>query len=648
MIQLYTGFYSGCNSEGKEKTPNATRVTNGKPFPAVENEANILGVLRPQVVMVDFDTQADAQAFERILACQNIKVPTMTTTKGKHFYFLSTPDVIDRAYTKVPIACGLVADFKLGSKRGLDLIKFHGQMREWVNENEPLRSLPRFMCKIGTNIGAVSLTELTEGSRNDTLFTYVGKLKRAGFSFEESQQLMLLINKAVLPRPLKDSEIKALCRPEAYKGAYEKNKSKESEEFDRTEFANELMAKYSIAFIGGSPFYRENGIYQYMDKYQMDRLILSENGSLSVNQRREISTYCMAMCPRYDSEVVLNQPQLMAFANGVVDVVTREVKPFDTVELPFTSCIPFEFPTSEPAPNETVDAFLDAITCGQADRKQLLLEMVGSCLYRKNILRSIFVLVGDKANGKSTLLKFLTYCLGTNNVTSLSMHELNNQFMVSKLIGKLANLGDDIGDAFISDSSTLKSLATSDRIVANIKFHDPIDFNSYATLIFTSNFLPRVNDPTGAFMSRLKIVRFDADFSHSADIGILERLCQPQCASYMLYMGARSFAYALSQGKFSETADMQPALTEFKESSNPVALFVAEEYEDLNALVNAPAAEVYDRFNRFCIAEGCSSMSRTMFTRRIKGVVRGLGTKKARINGELGTMFVALGPLSTN
>ena len=648
MLQLYTGFYSGCNTEGKEKCPDVKYITKGKTFAEVEQSPNILGVLREDIVMVDFDADADAQAFQRILDSQGIKVPTLITTRGMHFYFKANPSIVNAAHTHVRLSCGLVADFKLGAKKGLDLIKFKGQLREWRNEHAELIPAPRlFLTKVDNNVNSFSLTALTEGSRNDTLFKFVGQLKRKQFTFEECRNLIAVINKLVLPKPLPEREIMSICRLDAYDNAYDGKPSSEGK-IDHVSFAEELLVEQQLASIGNALYFKDNGVYQRLDKVGLERLMFLKDKTITLNQRKEVAAFCNAMAPRYDSDIVLSRPNYMAFNNGVVDVITQTVEPFENVDLPFTSRVPFNFPTSEPPRNETVETFLDAITCGHADRRQLLLEMVGSCLYRKNVLRSIFILTGDRANGKSTLLKFINYALGIDNVSNLSIHELNNQFYVSKLIGKLANLGDDIGDGFIADSSTLKSLATSDRIIGNIKYQEPIEFNSYASLIFTANFMPRVNDPTGAFMSRLQVVKFEADFSQNPDVNILDRLCTPDCASYMLYLGARSFAYALGQGKFTETADSAESKAEFTEESNPVALFIEQEYDPLNKLDKAVISEVYDAFNRFCVAEGCATMSRSRFTRRVKAVVKGLGSKKASVGGKKVRVFYAIGELKLN
>ena len=419
---LYTGFYPAYNEQGKEKQPDLQggRVRKGKPYDEVKNRANILGVLADDVVMVDFDTTEDSAAFERILSSQGVKVPTMITTRGKHFYFKATPEVVDRAYTHVPVACGLIADFKLGSKRGLDLVKFQGVERQWLNEDAELRPVPKLLTKIGTPMGATSLALLTEGSRNDTLFKFVGKLKRAGFNEDECQLLIRAINKYVLPEPLPDREVATICRNEAYAGAYEGGSHAEGESrLSHTVIGDAIIEKYHLANIGGSIYGKIDGIYKSIDKTQFNRLVVEFEHEANSNKRKEVMEYCTFMVPYYEPEAVMKNPELIPFTNGVVDITKQTVAPFEDYDMPFTNRIDFEFPdVSQTNIFDRVpelDDFLDAVTCGRGERLQSLYEMAGSCLYRKNALRGIFILVGDKANGKSTFLKFLNYCLGRDS-----------------------------------------------------------------------------------------------------------------------------------------------------------------------------------------------------------------------------------------
>ena len=111
-------------------------------------------------------------------------------------------------------------------------------------------------------------------------------------------------------------------------------------------------------------------------------------------------------------------------------------------------------------------------------------EAIGYCFYRRNELGKAFILTGDKSNGKSTFLSMVQNLLGEENIASLDLKELGDRFKTAELFGKLANVGDDIGDEFIANAAIFKKLVTGDRVSAERKGQNPFEFNNYSKLLF--------------------------------------------------------------------------------------------------------------------------------------------------------------------
>ena len=83
------------------------------------------------------------------------------------------------------------------------------------------------------------------------------------------------------------------------------------------------------------------------------------------------------------------------------------------------------------------------------------------------------MLTGDKANGKSTFISCIRTILGEANTSALDLKELGDRFSTSMIFGKLANLGDDIGDDFLQGSQVqyLRKLllATESRLKEKVR-----------------------------------------------------------------------------------------------------------------------------------------------------------------------------------
>ena len=78
------------------------------------------------------------------------------------------------------------------------------------------------------------------------------------------------------------------------------------------------------------------------------------------------------------------------------------------------------------------------------------------------------MLTGEKRNGKSTFLSLIENLLGRDNCTSLDLKELGDRFKTAELFGKLANIGDDIGDEFIPNPAVTPNARDGTRSILTI------------------------------------------------------------------------------------------------------------------------------------------------------------------------------------
>lgn len=621
ISQIYSGFISGKNEAGKEKEPAGkfTDPANIKSFDEISESPNILGILKPDIIMVDFDDTKDANAFCEILKTLSIKVPAMITTKGMHFYFKHTPEICDKALTAVQIACGLKCDFKLGSKNGLDCVKYQNVIRKTFYEDIDLINLPNFCKPVETRQKyAESFTELNAGSRNNTLFTFLPKLKAAGFNQEQSHQLLLLINNCVLPNPMSQDEIATIARKETFEKAYENNGAASALSNDpkkpiHPEIADRLILKYDIIKCGPDLYYRDKQTHRiFDDDAALGRLIIQMVPDTTIKFRKEVKSYIESTCEYIEPEYDNKYPNLLSFNNGVVDLLTGDLYPYDKKCPYMFTMVPFDYNPNQTA-NEVVDKFMRDITCGNPEIETLLYEMIGACLYRKTEMRSIFILKGDKANGKSTFLNFLTYALGHHNVSHLKLADFSERFAAIEIKNKLANLGDDISDSYIKDPDIIKSIASSDNLTSDVKYRGRVSFIPYATSIFSANSLPRINDLTGAVKSRLIIVPFNAYFP-KPDVGLIGRLHQPVNAQYLLHKGMLAYRSARLNGTFTLSEFTKQELDNYDGYNNPIVSFLKEEIENPNDLIDRSTNDVYEEYLRFCQLEKFTPVAQCKFT----------------------------------
>jgi putative DNA primase/helicase len=163
-------------------------------------------------------------------------------------------------------------------------------------------------------------------------------------------------------------------------------------------------------------------------------------------------------------------------------------------------------------------------------------EWIGYCLHRGYPAQVAILFVGEGNNGKSTLISTIQALLGKDNVSAVSLQELEvNRFAKADLFGKLANLYADLPDSALKSVGTFKMLTGGDPIRGERKFQNSFLFVNGAKLTFSCNVVPEVYEDTTAFFRRWIIIQFPNIFDgEKADKDLLKRLTTPEELSGIL------------------------------------------------------------------------------------------------------------------
>ena len=525
------------------------------------------GIIAENVVLIDIDDAKESDILLDIVDDLQLDTRVYKTTRGKHFFFMNDNYAIDKCGTHKRLACGLTADIKVGCKNSYSVLKYRDKEREIlydIFEDEEYEPLPKWLMPVASKIDFTSMT-IGDG-RNQALFNYILTLQANDFSISEVRECLNIINKYVLREPLSDGELDVIMREEAFQKPvfFRRN------QFLFDKFARFLRNNNHIIKIYGQLHVYKNGIYVNGHK-EIESQMIKHIPDLNRAKRNEVLSYMDIIIDRDEEMAPANY---IAFENGVYNLLTDEVEDFSP-DLVITNKIPYAYDSE--AYSEICDKTLDKLACHDKRIRMLLEECVGYCFYRRNELRKAIILTGEKENGKSTFLSMLETLLGRVNITSLDLKELGERFKTAQLFGKLANIGDDIGDEFISNPAIFKKLSSGNPINAEFKGQDPFDFSSYAKLIFSANDIPRIKDKSGAVLSRLVIIPFNARFSvkdPDFDPYIKYKLIKPEVMRYLIRIGIEGLKRILANQKFTVSDKVEKALSEYEENNNPILLFL--------------------------------------------------------------------------
>lgn len=625
MSDLFKGYVCTKNKKCTEKFKDRTDL---KTYDDVKDLPEYAGILADDVVLVDIDDGPMSEILMDIVEELQLRCKVVQTTRGKHFYFKNHSLKTNKTGTK--LACGLIADIKLGCKTSYSILKFDGEERfcEWdIEPNEEYQEIPKFLFPVKTNIDFLNLEE--GDGRNQSLFNYILTLQSNDFSKDEVKECLTLINKYILKDKLNDRELNTILRDESF----QKPSFFNGNNFLFDKFATFLKNNNHIIKINNQLHIYKDGIY--VDGYsEIEHMMIFYIPNLSKSKRTEVLNYLDVLI-RDNTEP--SSANLIAFKNGVYNIATDEFTDFDS-SMVITNKINWNYNPN--AYSDICDKTLNKLACNDKEIRMLIEEMIGYCFYRRNELGVSFILTGDKSNGKSTFIDMIMRLLGTQNTSALDLGELGTRFKTAELFGKLANLGDDISDDFIKNPAIFKKLVTGDRVNVERKGQNPFDFNNYAKFLFSANDIPRIKDKTGAVLRRLIIVPFNATFSKSDpdyDPYIKYKLRDNSVMEYLILLGIQGLKRVLENRKFTINKKIEAEIKEYEERNNPIILFFKE--TPIDEIENEPVNLIFQRYKEFCIENDLMNMTNIEFSKLVNKHY-GLESKVMKIEGKSVRVYV--------
>lgn len=607
MQELFKGYVPTKNKECQMKFKGKTS-SQLKSLREVSKLDEYAGIINDNVALIDVDDYEQSETLMNIVEEHQLRCRVYETSRGKHFFFLNE-DRIDTNKTHANLACGLQSDVKLGSRNGYSILKFNGKDRKIIYDifpDEEYEAVPKWLLPIKTNMDFLGMS--SGDGRNQALFNYILTLQANDFSVDEARETIRIINKHILSEPLSDDELDIVLRDDAFKKPvfFKKNVFL----FDK--FAMYLKNNSHIIRLNGQLCIYQNGVYIGGTK-EIESKMIEEIPDLNKAKRSETMAYIDLLVKTESKPCSAN---LIAFKNGIYNLETDTIEPFNP-NIHITNLIDYDY-----VPNaycEVTDKTLDKLACNDSSVRALLEEAIGYCFFRRNELRKLFILTGDRQNGKSTFLTMIEHLLGKSNTSALDLKELGDRFKTAQLVGKLANIGDDIGDEFVANPAVLKKLASGNPITVEEKGKDPFDFSNYAKLLFSANSIPRIKDKSGAVQSRLIIIPFDARFTPDDpdyDPYIKDKLITDESMQYIIQLGIAGLKRILKNRSFTKSEKVEKSLEEYEQNNNPVLLFFNE--IDQNSIENEPTRKVYMRYTEFCIENSFTPMSNIEFSKQVK------------------------------
>lgn len=384
----------------------------------------------------------------------------------------------------------------------------------------------------------------------------------------------------------------------------------ENNKLTAKKLADKFLMENNFFILNNEPYIYENGVYSEVDEniiksrigqYLPDWLYTTRNVS-EVYSLLNMTTAVITLKNLHARKNLINT------RNCFIEVKNEQVETFTHDPKVFTiNQFNVEY-NDKNTETPQWQEFLDS--CLEKDDQVLLQEILGYILIPETRAKKLFMFVGPKDCGKSTILEILRNIISDENVCAIDPKNLQPEyrFYTSELFGKLANICGDISNERL-DPALLKQLLGEDLILADRKFNSPIKFVNKARCLFSCNEKPLSKDKTDAWFAKLIFLKFKKP--EKKDITLKDRLKTELDGIFkwaldgLLRLKSNKFEFSLS---YNATKEME----EYKKANNPLMCFVDDliEFDD-DCWVKS--SEIYEQYKLYCKLNNLQALSNIKF-----------------------------------
>lgn len=578
--------------------------------------------VRSGYIIVDID-EGKEQAIQ-VVKKLGLKTLISKTPKGLHLYFKCNKEYPQRVGMVLP--CGLKCDFRCANK-GYVILPFGSEGRSF-NKRREIAELPlEFTPMINRK---ESLLNLKEGDgRNSTLFAHLMAYKNRGASDEQVAEMAHIINEIIFKDPMDSKELERIID--------NTHNYEASQQFDNPyllynargvpngvnhrAICDCFVNKGDMFVLGGECYLYKDGVYTEASSRVRNTIKDMIVVDSLISQNRIMECFRLIIdderLKRDPSELNIDK-NLINFKNGVWDIEKQQLLPHDSKYLQ-TIQIPHEIGEYKPFKETRLYDFFSKTKIPKEDIK-MLLKYMAYCLTLQNGLKTFMVLCGQSNTGKSVLIRFFEALVGKQNVSSLSMHELNMRFYPAQLYNRLLNSCADNSSLPLNSIENLKKITGGDQIMHERKGKEPFFFTPFSKLIFSFNQMPlQLEEKSNAFYKRMRILFMNTELSLNDEY--VNDLCSEEGVTeiipYLLHL--------LPVLSIPRTTNSDKYVESLRQDSDSIHAFVVKCcIEGNNSTVEKNA--LYEEYCRFCIDNGRESSKKHSFMRNM----RALGYKEVR------------------
>ena len=271
--------------------------------------------------------------------------------------------------------------------------------------------------------------------------------------------------------------------------------------------------------------------------------------------------------------------------------------------------------------------------------RDFLQELAGDTLTPIIRFQVATLLKGNGRNGKSVFVKLLSAL--HDRVAAMRLNAMSG-FQLMPLVGASLVVVDEVPKSGF-DEQMLKCLISGEIVSIDRKYLTPINYQSTAKWIISTNNDQRSRDNSNGFWRRLTIVPFEHQVPESQLIHGLENQIIQHELDLFLDWCLEGLQRLMVRGKLPpEPAAVQAAKQDAVEASNSIAAWINDQDITLGITCNYRKDLAFEGYCQWCLRNRRQPMSSNSFWKGLKGLLCGLDEKQIRVDGAPPKRYVNL------
>lgn len=382
--------------------------------------------------------------------------------------------------------------------------------------------------------------------------------------------------------------------------------------------ADYIISHENIIVIAGKPYIYKSGVYKKDEdgnilRYLIKSMIIDE--VISINKINRVYGLILANHKlKVDIDEVNRHPaHWINFKNGFLDVLNMRLMKHDPKYLSLNQ-IPHDFNLNYCVRDDSVVLeFLLGVIPDPSDL-EMLLEYVGYCMTVDTSLQKMLIIQGIGGTGKSTIVRMVTNAIGKENISNMSLQDLNERFNATNLFGKILNSCADIPSKAMEQVDVIKKITGEDRLKGEYKGGAVFFFNSYAKLMFSANEIPiSLDDKTNAYYRRFLILRID---KRCHTIPNLEKRLAASIDDF-IYLAVQALNRMYNRGTIKESENSKSNVMELYMASDTVTAFIADEMVPVTDFL-IERGSFYKKYVTYCEENERQALTKNGFYKNLR------------------------------